>query len=209
MKKLFAMIAVATATLMTNASPVQAWDGFGDWQSFYAGGFGGANFINDRRHDDAKFKFNTGYVAGGFIGYKTCEGFRLEGEISYRHNKIKEIEIADFEISTKGHLDQWSYMVNAIYDMNIGSWDACGCWSIVPFVGVGIGYDNQKFKINEIEEESVFVKDKENGFAWQLMAGLLFPVSDCWEIGVEYRFHKGQAKRLYNNSVDAEVLFHF
>lgn len=32
---------------------------------------------------------SPGYIVGGSLGYKFCNGFGLEGEIAYRHNRIK------------------------------------------------------------------------------------------------------------------------
>lgn len=194
MKKLFVMLAALLAITLPKTAPAV------DVEGFYLGGLGGFNILtSSHRHDDYKL----GWIAGGDIGYRFCNGLRAEAEISYRANKHKHAHRP---------VQNWSFMANGYYEIV-----PCG-WCITPYLGAGIGFDKTKYKachpvshtINK-KGETVEVKhnDDKNGFAWQLMAGVLYDIDDCMEVGVEYRFHKGPITRLINNTIDLRVNWFF
>lgn len=206
-KTIFALTAVFSALTAFISTQAQA-----NQEGFYVGGFGGANWLQTNRkhhHGDGEFhhKFRTGYVAGGSVGYKWCQGYRLEGEIAYRRNQLKKSEITGFDESARGHFQSISYMANALYDMELGGWNCCAI-DVVPYVGVGIGYSTQKLKLDH-HSFSFEGKNKKNGFAWQLIAGLGYEISCNTDLALEYRFHVGHAKHLYNHALDLAVRYHF
>ena len=207
-KTIFALVAAVAALTAIQPTEAQAQEGF------YVGGFGGANFIQTSKKDDFDLKYRTGYAVGGSVGYKWCQGFRVEAEASYRHNRLKSFEFFegdDFEEDVKGHLSSWSFMANALYDMDLGCWDSCSSWDIVPYVGFGIGYARQRIKFSEDEDSGFNFHEHEakNGFAWQLIAGLAYEISPCTDIAIEYRFNKGPEKKLYNHTAALAVKYHF
>ncbi len=132
-------------------------------EGFYAGVFGGANWLEiNNKHASADF--DTGYVVGGAIGYRWCGGLRTEFEVAYRNNEIKKAHLKNRNHSSdscsdysdyysysdcsdystrrerlKGHLDTVTYMFNGFYDYQF----ECTPWK--AYVGAGIGYANQKF----------------------------------------------------------------
>lgn len=163
----------------------------------YVGAFSGFNFLSSSSHDHSKAKFHPGWLAGAQVGYAWCGGWRSEFEVSYRHNKVKSYhyrnDAGDDVGGGCGNFHAWSFMANGYYDLPT-------CWCVSPFIGAGIGYDVQKFS-----KAPHGLADKKNGFAWQILAGLGYPIDDCLEMALEYRFHKGNYKRLYSNAIDVRV----
>lgn len=192
MKKLFLILAALVAIALPKASQAL------DVEGFYAGGLGGLNWIQDSGHP--KYEFKTGWLAGGFIGYRWCGGFRAEAEATYRHNKVKHLKFHGETFRVGGNLHTWSFMANGYYEIPF-------CWCITPYVGAGIGYDNTKR--SSCNSSSNSNKNKKNGFAWQVMAGGLYPIDECLEMGLEYRFHKGKPEKLYNHAVDLRLNWFF
>lgn len=233
MKKLIAVL--LTTLSLASIQNVQA----DPWQGFYVEGFAGANFAQNKKHDGNKLNLRTGYAVGGALGYGFCNGFHLEGEISYRHNRIKSIQFNDETFSFgsssssssssssftssdgssgsssgrgHGHVSTIAYMANGYYEFDTSCWDCCwGCGEIVPYFGAGIGYAHEKIKIsnNFSDFETNNNNNKKKGFAWQLIAGLGYEVACNTDISIEYRFFKGHAKRFYQHFVGATAKYRF
>lgn len=174
MKKLLGVI----ATLITIALPpaMQAQEGF------YAGGFAGVNFLDIRPQHHVHVDTDTGYALGAVLGYKFCDDFRLEGEIAYRDNGFDKIKHHGEKISVHGHAKSWSFMANGYYDLPVD-------WIVTPYVGGGIGYETC---CGHMSHNSFKGKISENGFAWQLMAGLNYDLTDDIQVNLEYKFHKAK-----------------
>lgn len=230
MKKLF--ITLATLAALAVPTAMQAFDGEGA----YAGGIIGANWVHFKghsKHRDSDFKqrrsFDTGWLGGVHVGYRFCGGWRVEGEVSYRDNEGKRakrrhndlVVVDENSNHRKGHkpnLETWSFMVNGLYEIS-------NCWCITPYVGLGIGYDDTEIKgikkhHHRHTDETLVAVDgnngrhhkkhhkDESGFAWQILVGGLYPIDDCLELGLEYRFHHGK-KDIYNNAVDLRLNWFF
>lgn len=197
MKKLFLILAAFLAVAMPKASEAVNVEGM------YVGGLAGFNWLTSTKsHSHNNFK--AGWIGGLDVGYRWCGGYRAEFEASYRSNKPKHSNHA---------VEVWSFMAN-------GYWEVTDCWCITPYVGAGIGYDTGKNRRHHHHHDVVVGaapvsdhhhhhKNKENGFAWQLIAGGLYDIDECMEMGVEYRFHKNHLKNLYNNTVDFRINWFF
>lgn len=237
MKKLLGMLVIASS--LVGISSLQA----DPWEGFYVEAFGGANWIqtnknankhrgssdesfdgstSGRKQKKHKLEFDTGYIVGGAIGYRLCNGLRFEGEVSYRRNQLKKFKdnkdqhYACQDHKSRGHFQSISYMANLLYDFDLSAWDCCcwnPCYEIVPYLGVGIGYDNQKFKRSQDEHFDVSGRrhknDDKNGFAWQVIVGLGYEIDCNADVALEYRFHQGREERLYNHSLDLAAKYHF
>lgn len=59
---------------------------------FYLGAFGGANWLNLHHIKGFKSGAKGGFVGGVSLGYEFDNGFRVEGEVSYRRNHVKRGE---------------------------------------------------------------------------------------------------------------------
>lgn len=110
------------AALVCLASVAQA-------QSWYAGGYGAANYTHDGYANGTdKIVYDLGYGIGGFVGYQMPSGLRLEGELAYRFNSIDTIDA----VSVGADMSSWSVMGNVLYEIQTQS-------SIKPHIGGGLG----------------------------------------------------------------------
>lgn len=194
--------------------------------SAYIGPIVGANWLqtnnSKHHHSDSDFgrrlDFETGYAVGGFVGYQFCGGFDVEAEFIYRHNELKSRrECDDFSsFRLKGSFQSMSYMLNGIYDINLSN---CGCClPIFPYVGVGIGYAQQELKLCSC-------KFKNNGFAWQVLAGIGYKINCNFDVALDYHFNECTSRRgghhhsdssdnfrgprVYNHSLSLAAAYHF
>jgi opacity protein-like surface antigen len=192
------------------------------WEGFYVGATGGANFLqNSKKHHGHKNRYDTGYLVGGFVGYRWCEGFRVEGEVSYRSAHLKSIHVRSesgsdvVAVSSSsedrhGHGNRnnstWAYMANLYYDIDT-------CSAFTPYVGGGIGYANVRRSHHHHEvfgsESSSHHSNRRSGFAWQVIAGVGYEVLPCVDLALEYRFFKNNENRVYNQSVGLVAKYHF
>lgn len=161
------------------------FDGFDFCCSRWYGKFvAGANFTPTQNIDDVRVKLNTGYYVGGAVGLQFPNCFRVEGELIYNSDKIKEVTYQDERYSIGGHSKTWSLYANFLYDFKLD------CFCFVPYLGVGVGYQWADGRITVPASTEVNVKEK--GFIWQVIAGVSYPLGCDWDIGVEYRYHDGK-----------------
>ncbi len=195
-KALFLLIGLLTLCL---PKAVQATD----VEGFYLSGFGGLNFLEARKHHDVKLDFKTGVDAGINIGYRWCGGLRLEGEFAYRYNKNDKVRVHDdfdsFTTHVGGHYRTWALMANVLYDIPV-------CWCLTPYIGAGIGYAHQNIRLGRCDFDT---EGSKKGFAWQLIAGVTYPIDDCWDLALEGRYFRGNVKRVDNYNVNLKVTYFF
>lgn len=172
---------------------------------FYAKAFGGANFLDRKDRDDVGLRFDTGFIVSGSLGYYWIHGLRLEAEYAYRRNCARRISFFGRSYPLSGHFQTFSYMGNLLWDVPLCDWGV-ELWGIKPFVGGGIGYDAHQGHGRRI---GVNVKWHRNGFAWQVMAGLGYPIYTNLDVSLEYKFHKGDLKNFYNHSVGMGLTYNF
>jgi opacity protein-like surface antigen len=220
MKKFFALL-TAIAALTTFSSQAHAE---GD---FYVGALGAGNWISAGRFHCTRQSYSGGYAVAGFLGYRWCEGWRIEGEGSYRHNNLHRIKF-DFGSSCdscydsfreetfckKPILKQWAAMVNVLYEMDPCEWNYFCC--CIPYCGVGLGYANQKIHFNELfnhehgqRSEFDSLSRNESGFAWQVMVGIAYRITESVDVSVEYRMLNGQIEKLYNHAFGVTAKWYF
>jgi OmpA-OmpF porin, OOP family len=106
------------------------------------------------------------WMAGIGAGYALANGFRLEGELSYRNNELDAVGAPE--------ATAWAGMINGYYDFNRG-----GGWE--PYVGVGVGYGSLDIS---------GAPDEESSWAWQAMAGVAVPLTERLDLDVGYRFFR-------------------
>lgn len=172
----------------------------------YIGVFGGINGGYDLRCHD--IRTNRGYYAGIKAGRSLISCLMVEGELAWQGNdpntvrggQINTVQITKTMINqidrVRGHLDIWSCMVNGLIQIPFN----CGL-PAQPYAGGGVGYayvdGNWKFKftqpIDGIPEDKFKFKFSKGGFAWQVLAGLNFPIFWNWKLAVEYRYFNSAA----------------
>ena len=147
--------------------------------------------------DPFNFKTNVGIDTDLVVGYDFGM-FRAEGEVAYKHSHLDSnvndtflaslnaalnrpsaapdpgapglpaITASDFHLDDSIHA--WTAMVNGLVDF--GGQDDIG-----GYAGVGIGYAN----VHGLD-------DSHGKFAWQLLAGVYYPITDSIDIGVKGRY---------------------
>ncbi|MEQ1811997.1 MAG: outer membrane beta-barrel protein, partial [Terricaulis sp.] len=84
-----------------------------------------------------------GWLGDVGVGYGFGNGFRIEGELSYRNNQFEAIAVDDpiDDIVNGGTVNTWGLMANLFYDFNRGG-------RIQPYLGVGAGAARPRVKID-------------------------------------------------------------
>jgi opacity protein-like surface antigen len=180
---------------------------------FYVGGFGGFNWTDKNGHRVPRNPvpqtssntspentspqphmslrdWHPGYAVGGSVGYAWNNGFKLEVEGSFRHNKRKG------DSSTKGNHQSGACLANALYQFNM--W----CWPLDVYFGVGAGY------VNCYHRHHNTTSNDRDGFAWQFIGGVAVPFLERMELTVDYRYFTEQRAKFRNNAVTAGLRFY-
>lgn len=135
-------------------------------------------------HNDSKFSYNKDRLSerqkpgfGGSVAVgRIIENWRLELEASYRENSSK----------SKLTTSNTSLMLNGYCDMPVME-------DLSFYIGAGAGISSVNGKVHRVEFENTsaeFPKDKNNldtVFAWQLMSGFSYALSDEWDLILGYR----------------------
>ncbi|WP_316860628.1 porin family protein [uncultured Cohaesibacter sp.] len=157
--------------------------------SAYTGGKG--SWVNAY---GTKVKFHdgdieNGWLAGVGVGYYFDEHFRADLTADY-HSKVKYKAKAPCLDPCNHALDDssettdfsaWTLMLNGYYDLT--TWGA-----ITPYVGAGAGLAYVRASDYTSTSGYVFGDDGKTNFAWNLMAGAAFDVSDNLKLDANYRF---------------------
>ena len=195
MRKLILGAILASTAL---ASPALARD-----DSWYVEIDGGVVFVDDMHFvvptdsnafqrvagsEVADIRTKTGYDVGTMVGYD-FGGFRLEGEVSYRRAEIQQINSNLGRVGVHpvtlpfGKVTSFSGMLNGYVETG----DDDG---LQLFLGGGVGYGRVKVQASGRPAPNylITIDDKDDGFAWQLLAGARIPVTDHIDLGLKYRF---------------------
>lgn len=211
MKKFFLLLMVSTWVFIADTH-AQEYDDFCnegpcciDNNNFYAEILGGANFLQTTTDSGVKSNYRTGYIVAGTLGYRWCYGLRLEAEYAFRRNSLTKIHFFGRSFPIHGHFQSSSYMANVLWDLPLATW-GYQCCGVHPFIGGGIGYDVQR--VHGKNQDLVF-NQKKRHFAWQVVAGIGYPLFCSTEISLEYKFHKGGLHYIYNHSLGLGLTYQF
>lgn len=163
-------------------------------ENVYISFLGGANFVEFHQHEGIKPHFQTGYLLSGAVGYEWCNGLSLEAEYAYRRTSMSKIHYFGQDFHIPGSFQSSSYMANLIWDFPI----ECFLSDSSLFLGGGIGYDVQQFHASQ---DGFRLNDNKKGFSWQWMVGLEYLLCNQTKISLEYKFHKGPLKNVYNHAI--------
>ncbi len=152
-------------------------------------------------------EFDTGYTISGQVGYAFENGFRLEAEAAYSEYDVTShsgllvgganLDGVDSAVLTRGAANDANPLVgdvladgqgsvsnfglfgNVYYDINTGS-------GFKPYIGAGAGYQwvDVDYRPSGIEVG----EDDDGVFAYQLMAGASYAVTDNVELFGQYTF---------------------
>ena len=163
-------IATAALAAMTAASAQPG---------LYISGEAGPSFLPDMNFNDAtsgkeRENYDTGFLAGGALGYDTGYGLRLEVNSLYQQTSLNRFT----GTTATGHLSTTSLTANATFDVLPNP-------LLTPYVGAGLGVENLGGTV-----------DGDRGRAWkpayQLEAGLRHDITDQVSLFGEYRFAQAE-----------------
>jgi len=140
---------------------------------------------------------DAGWVVGGAVGYDLNDilrGWSTEVEVSYRSNQdhghwASTTSAAGGGSGSHGNLDfdntSLAVMANAWYEFPVAG--------VAPYIGGGIGWGRTRFKGTyeaAVGGDASF-NFKNDGFAWQLGAGVNIPIKPGMTVGLGYRYFRG------------------
>lgn len=162
---------------------------------FYAGARGGAVFADDTRFtitgpSTVENAYETGLTGSLFFGFEVPDlyfgaGARLEAEVGYSQLDVDTHTVAGTPVvaaNSFGSTDAFTAMANLYVDYNLGAFR--------PFVGGGIGVARAGFDNHGVTGNLGVMDDTENGFAWQVMAGVGFDVTSDLTIEAMVRYQE-------------------
>ena len=181
---------VATPALSADATGPYAGGnlGFvslGDADSSTAGTISGGAFTDAPFTSNENFEYETGFGASGVLGYD-LGAVRVEGEVAWRRTDIEKIEVKDATGSLRAIYDVTgvtepelptrtkilSGMVNGWLDLDLAS-------PVQPFIGGGAG-------VARVSSDN----SSDTVFAWQVGAGVGYPISPTVTLQAGYRYFK-------------------
>ncbi len=179
----------AVAALLLSATPALASD-----EGYYVTGTAGVSLNPDLRLKSGalgtqKEKFDTGYAAGGAVGYDDGDGKRIELSSLYTRSDLKSVD----GIGAGGSLAATSLMVNGQYDLTQNT-------TTTPYVGAGVGVQYIDGKIGAFSGNDWKP-------AYQLEAGVRQDMTDKISVFGEYRFSQSAAASFDNTVVPAHQHF--
>ena len=145
--------------------------------------------FNRNTVDVAKIDSKAGYDIATVIGYDFGM-FRLEGEANYRRAPVSTVTTV-FGSSTvpailnpAGKVSARGLLLNGLIDLG----DDDGM-QVYAGGGVGYGRVNLQAQGNIVPNRVFSMHDSDDGFAWQLLAGVRVPLTGNWDAGLKYRFY--------------------
>lgn len=112
-----------------------------------------------------------GFGVGAAAGYAMGNGVRFEGETFYTSNDLGGVDELGVD---KVKLQHMGFFANVLYDIPMSG-------RIQPYVGGGVGYGSTTFNVDSDEMH-------DQGAAWQLKAGVSYPLNDSLSLDLGYRY---------------------
>jgi len=169
------------------APPSLVTDEFGGW---YLRGDIGITNQQVKKLDNATLTpavlekgFDSAGLFGIGAGYQFNGWLRLDVTGEYRANaNFNALDVANNQY--RGSKSEWLFLANAYLDL--GTW-----YSITPFVGAGIGFDQLtigNFTDTLIPTVYYSADNSKWNFAWALHAGLAYKVNPNFTVELAYRY---------------------
>lgn len=192
MKKLL----LATAATIAVASPAVAQQTGG-----YVGLEGGILFPQTTKvdvtvdtvtvSDAGRLHYSEGFDVDLIGGYDLGM-FRLEGELAYKQAGVDRLEVTgEPDAAVDGNAHVLSAMLNGLVDFDTGG--------VGVYAGGGFGHAWVGFSGDDFEDAT------DEGWAYQLIAGVHIPVSTNMDVGVKYRYFQTERLRFDTDFEDATL----
>jgi OmpA-OmpF porin, OOP family len=139
--------------------------------------------------------WNPGWAVVGSVGWGFGNGFRVEGEASYRDNAIDTFQVNGRIATSSGGVNrQVGLMANAFYDIQTG-WRPGGV-AVTPYVGggIGLGWMQGSGLRAGFSNGNQLTLDNGSGwnFAYQAIGGIAFGLDSFvpgLSLTTEYRYY--------------------
>jgi OmpA-OmpF porin, OOP family len=151
--------------------------------------------------------YDDGYSGAVYIGWALHDALRLELEAGFRSADINTLTVVTDPtlvylpgdtVDVGADAQAGTAMVNFYYDMDVFGGD------VVPWIGAGLGGAHVEYNVTD--PLGVFSgNDKAWIFAYQLMAGLTFPVGDGWSITASYHYFTTEEFDRASTNIASEV----
>jgi OOP family OmpA-OmpF porin len=115
------------------------------------------------------------WMGGVGLGYAMRNGFRLEGELSYRQNDWEPTALPAFGTGASGDATSLALMGNLLYDFNRDG-------RLQPYLGVGVGAARVNIGIDAAQES------EDTTVAYQGMAGISYAATERLTFDLGYRY---------------------
>ncbi len=164
---------------------------------FYIAAEGGASIRDTQPYGAGGTKsFPLGSFAGIALGYHVAKWLRVEAELNVRQNEVERVLLSSRKSITRPSGDET--IIAPMLNAYISPWQFHG---FTPFIGAGIGYAYDSYAIhvnlppNFIRIPPTFPTFKhprrsDTGFAYQLMAGISYPLTQRVIMSVGYRYFR-------------------
>lgn len=127
--------------------------------------------------------------AGAWLGYDwASKGLPIRTELAgtwrYRHDMTVQFTQAggSGQFATKSDISTVDIMASVLYDIPVS-------WKVKPYVGFGVGSvysDVETYLLSPGKTDGP--GDTNWDLAWQLQAGVNYPITTAWDFRVDYRY---------------------
>lgn len=151
--------------------------------------------------------YDDGYAGAVYIGWALHDALRLELEGGFRSADINTLTVVTDPsvvylpgdtVDVGADAQAGTAMLNFYYDMDVFGGD------VVPWVGAGLGGAHVEYNVTD--PLGVFSgNDKAWIFAYQLMAGLTFPIGEGWSLTASYHYFTTEEFDRAGTNIASEV----
>ena len=171
------------------SSSLIATNALADDDKFYATGNIGIGFLSseDLTYSDSALTatseadFDASFAGGGTFGYYWTDNWRVEGEVMYRRNDMKDITLGGVGASTGGDFASLSFGVSALYEFQ-----PTDNPRLKTYVGAGFAFVQEIDIDFEIDSAETSFETDETGL--QLQAGARYDVNDRMFVDLTARY---------------------
>jgi opacity protein-like surface antigen len=141
----------------------------------YAELFGGLTFDPSQDVNGISYDLDTGFNVGGALGWNLSPQFALEADFFFT--------TADYDLAAPadGTLESFSFMANAVYNIDMGS-------RFRPYIGAGVGGVQLRFTDGVTSGGDPYTGDSDIVFGYQGFAGFAINVDNNIDFIAEYRY---------------------
>ena len=160
-----------------------------DDDRFYVSGNLGVGFLGSEtlsysdpsQSSTAKAEFDASFAGGGTFGYYVTDNWRLEADLMYRRNDLKNITLDGVGFSTGGDFASLSFGVNALYEFQPTSNP-----KLKTYVGAGIAFVQEIDIDFEVDSTETSFETDETGL--QLQAGARYDLNERFFMDLTARY---------------------